>query len=51
MFTCPSALPYKSWFSSSVRVGGFVLSAHWTARLRMKWDGEQSAVNPVRERT
>lgn len=51
MLTCTSTLPYKSWFSSSVRVGGFVLFAHRTALLRMKWDGEQSAVNPIRKCT
>lgn len=43
--------PDESWLSGSVRVGGFVLFAHWAALLRVKWDGEQSAVNLVRECT
>lgn len=32
-------------------MGGLVLFAHGTAILRVKWDREQSAVHPVRERT
>lgn len=28
-----------------------MLFAHWAALLRVKWDGKQSAVNPVREGT
>lgn len=49
--TCTSSLPDESWFRSSVRMGGFVFFAHRAALLRVKWNGEQSAVNPVRECT
>lgn len=42
-------VPDQSGLSSRVRVGRFVLFAHWTALLRVKWDRKQSAVDPVRE--
>lgn len=45
------SVPDHSWFSSSVRMGGFVPFARRATLLRVKRDWEQSAVNPVRERT
>ncbi len=48
---CTSSLPDQSWFSSSVRVGRFVLFAHRAALLRVKWHRKQSAIYPVREST